>query len=91
MMAGYLPFEDNDTNILYEKITNGDPSYPEHFPKHARDVIQRMLEKEPENRIKITGIKKHAFYTKYQNYDMAGLNVATDTIPILDNIVTDVK
>lgn len=59
MLAGCLPFEDNDIDSLFRKIEAGKVKYPNHFAKDVRDLIQRMLQVNPKKRIAIAQIKQH--------------------------------
>ena len=62
MMCGYLPFEDPDNDILFKKILAGRLHYPSHLSPLAKDIMKRILVKDPEKRIKIEEIKEHEFY-----------------------------
>ena len=61
-MCGYLPFEDPDNDILFKKILAGRLHYPSHLSPLAKDIMKRILVKDPEKRIKIEEIKEHEFY-----------------------------
>ena len=62
MMCGYLPFEDPDNDVLFKKILAGRLHYPSHLSPLAKDIMKRILVKDPEKRIKIEEIKEHEFY-----------------------------
>lgn len=62
MMCGYLPFEDPDNDVLFKKILAGRLHYPSHLSPLAKDIMKRILVKDPERRIKIEEIKEHEFY-----------------------------
>uniref|UniRef100_A0A804R3Q9 non-specific serine/threonine protein kinase n=1 Tax=Zea mays TaxID=4577 RepID=A0A804R3Q9_MAIZE len=47
LMAGYLPFEENDLPHLYEKITAAQYSCPYWFSPGAKSLIQRILDPNP--------------------------------------------
>ena len=67
MLCGYLPFEGDDNNILFQNILNCDPEFPEFLSDLSKDIILQILNPDPETRISINGIKKHKFYLKGKN------------------------
>ena len=64
MLCGYLPFEDNDKDILLKKIEQCIISFPKYIKKDAKDLIKKILVIDPEKRIDIKNIKRHPFYLK---------------------------
>ena len=64
MLCGYLPFEGEDNNLLFQNILNCDPEFPEFLSDLSKDIILQILNPDPETRITIEEIKKHKFYLK---------------------------
>ena len=64
MLCGYLPFEDKDNDILFEKILECKLDFPKYISKSGKDLIEKILVKDPNKRITIKEIKKHPFYLK---------------------------
>ena len=64
MLCGYLPFEGEDNNILFQNILNCDPDLPPFLSDLSKDIILRILNPDPDNRISIKEIKNHSFYLK---------------------------
>lgn len=62
MVAGYLPFEDCDTNKLYQKILSGQFTMPKHISKECADLLTKIMETDPDKRYTAEDIKKHAWY-----------------------------
>ena len=62
MLCGYLPFEDDDNDVLFQKILECKLHYPSHLSPLAKDIMKKILVTNPEKRIKIPQIKKHKFY-----------------------------
>ena len=62
MVCGYLPFEDDDNSKLYKKILQCKLNFPFKIKTKCLDMINRILTREPEKRIKLEEIKKHDFY-----------------------------
>jgi len=56
MLAGYLPFEDESMNGLFDKIQKGIFEYPDFFSKDVKTFISKMLVVNPKKRITIQEI-----------------------------------
>ena len=64
MLCGYLPFEDKDNDVLFEKILECKLVFPRYITKLGKDLIEKILVTDPNKRITINEIKKHPFYLK---------------------------
>jgi len=64
MICGYLPFEDNNNESLFEKIFFCKINYPKHIGKLPLDLLERIIVSEPYKRITLEQIKQHPFYLK---------------------------
>ena len=67
MLCGYLPFEEveNDeyNEVLFRNIVSCNVEYPNEFiTPIARDLLMKILVKDPRKRITIDDIKHHNFY-----------------------------
>jgi len=65
MLAGLPPFYDENTSEMYRKILNDPLKFPDEMGKDARNLITRLLSREPESRLGSNGaeeIKKHPFF-----------------------------
>jgi serine/threonine protein kinase len=62
MLCGYLPFEDDNNDVLFKQILGGKIEYPSHLSEVSKDLLKKIIETNPEKRIKIEEIKKHPFY-----------------------------
>jgi 5'-AMP-activated protein kinase catalytic alpha subunit len=67
MLCGYLPFEENNNQKLFKKISECKFSIPFYITKDANDLINKILVKDPSKRISIEEIKMHPFYLKGKN------------------------
>lgn len=47
MVCGYLPFEDEVTTKLYEKIKNNSPRYPKFLSENIKTILKKLLDKNP--------------------------------------------
>ena len=72
MLCGYLPFDDkSDDKIIFKKIVECDIKYPFFLSDISRDMITKLLIKDPNKRINIKQIKMHPFYLKgKQKYEL---------------------
>ena len=63
MLCGYLPFDDRNDEILFEKILNNKVEFPIDIKlsKDCKDLILKILNKNPEKRIKLKDIFEHKF------------------------------
>ncbi|GAV98684.1 snf 1 [Lentinula edodes] len=64
MLCGRLPFEDEDVQVLFQKISQGTYSIPHHVSPEARSLIAAMLAVDPVKRITIPEIIDHPFFQK---------------------------
>ncbi|KAK3137564.1 hypothetical protein QOZ80_5BG0454040 [Eleusine coracana subsp. coracana] len=66
MLVGYLPFDDRNIVVLYQKIFKGETEIPKWLSPAAQNLLQRILEPNPMERIDMAGIKAHEWFR--QNY-----------------------
>ena len=64
MICGYLPFEDNDNEVLFGKILKCKIHYPKHIGKIPLDLMTKIIVPEPSKRITLSQIKEHPFYLR---------------------------
>ncbi|KAK4796550.1 hypothetical protein SAY86_028876 [Trapa natans] len=57
ILMGYLPFDDRNLAVLYQKIFKGDFQIPKLLSPGAKGLIRRILDPSPVTRITIDGIK----------------------------------
>ncbi|TFK56415.1 CAMK/CAMKL/AMPK protein kinase [Heliocybe sulcata] len=63
MLAGRLPFEDDDVQALFTKISQGQYHMPSYLSADARGLIAGMLAVDPVKRITVPEILQHPFFT----------------------------
>jgi 5'-AMP-activated protein kinase catalytic alpha subunit len=64
MLVGYLPFDDRNLVVLYQKIFKGDTQIPKWLSPGAQDLLRKILEPNPMKRVNIAGIKEHEWFQK---------------------------
>jgi 5'-AMP-activated protein kinase catalytic alpha subunit len=85
-VCGYLPFEDPNTSQLYKKILNGDYVFPKFISNLCKDMIQKILCTDPENRLGIEEIRKHEWFSQVTEEVRPGILIGYDHI-IVDSTV----
>ncbi|KAJ3302415.1 hypothetical protein HDU76_005524 [Blyttiomyces sp. JEL0837] len=63
LLTGNLPFDDENIRRLLGKVKSGMYFIPEHVSPPARDLIKRMLVVDPDKRITMQELFKHAWFT----------------------------
>lgn len=62
MTCGYLPFEDEKNDLLFQKILQCKVYFPKHLSNKVKDLLCKIMNTNPQERITINEIKLHAFY-----------------------------
>ncbi|KAH7513581.1 hypothetical protein JRO89_XSUnG0175700 [Xanthoceras sorbifolium] len=74
ILTGYLPFDDRNLAVLYQKIFKGDAKIPKWLSPGAQNMLRRILDPNPATRITMSGIKtddwfKHGYTPANPNDD----------------------
>ncbi|CAN6840574.1 unnamed protein product [Brassica oleracea] len=64
LLSGYLPFEDSNLLMLYNKITAAEYNCPYWLSPGAKNLIVRILDPNPTTRIKVPEILEDAWFKK---------------------------
>ena len=67
LAAGKAPFETKDENITYEKIVSSECRFPSHFSRPLRDLVGKILDKNPERRPNLDQIESESWFEKYKS------------------------
>ncbi|KAL7178425.1 hypothetical protein ACSBR2_031547 [Camellia fascicularis] len=62
ILTGYLPFDDRNLAVLYQKIFKGDVQIPKWLSLGARNLIRRILDPNPATRITMAEIKADEWF-----------------------------
>lgn len=62
ILTGYLPFDDRNLAVLYQKIFKGDCHIPKWISPGARNMMRRILDPNPATRITMAGIKADEWF-----------------------------
>ncbi|KAK4248886.1 hypothetical protein C7999DRAFT_13228 [Corynascus novoguineensis] len=66
MLAGRLPFDDHDLEIMMMKAKRAEYKMPPHLSREAKDLIRRILVDQPTHRITMKQMWRHALITMYE-------------------------
>ncbi|KAG0243639.1 hypothetical protein BGX31_010423 [Mortierella sp. GBA43] len=73
LLAGYLPFDDDNEAVVQDKIVELDYELPtELFCQDAQDLIKSILKEEPKERFSIEQILSHPWWTPRTDDDAEG-------------------
>ncbi|KAF9105479.1 hypothetical protein BGX29_012150 [Mortierella sp. GBA35] len=73
LLAGYLPFDDDNESVVQDKIVDLDYEMPsELFCKDAQDLIQSILKEDPKERFSIEQILAHSWWVPRSDDDEEG-------------------
>ncbi|KAK7265105.1 hypothetical protein RJT34_32721 [Clitoria ternatea] len=64
LLAGFLPFQDDNLVAMYKKIYRGDFKCPPWFSTEARRLIGKLLDPNPNTRIGISKIMESSWFKK---------------------------
>uniref|UniRef100_A0A8C1L8T1 Protein kinase C n=1 Tax=Cyprinus carpio TaxID=7962 RepID=A0A8C1L8T1_CYPCA len=63
MLIGQSPFQGDDEDELFESIRMDVPHYPRWITKEAKDLLEKLFERDPTRRLGVVGnIRGHAFF-----------------------------
>ncbi|GLU05178.1 hypothetical protein SLE2022_222910 [Rubroshorea leprosula] len=62
ILTGFLPFDDRNRVVLYQKIFKGDTQIPKWISPAAQNLIRKILDPNPDTRITMVGIKEDAWF-----------------------------
>lgn len=62
MLAGRLPFEDQNMHRLFDKIRRAQFVYPRNFPEAPKDLINLLLVPDPAKRATLDDVYKHPWF-----------------------------
>ena len=72
LVSGAPPFFNQDENLMYKNISENKLLFPDFFSEELKDLLRKMLDKNPKNRIGIendkSDLKNHEFF-KDINWD----------------------
>ena len=74
MLNGFLPFDGGDVTSTLRLVKKGEYYLPPTLSPESADLIQRILQKRPEDRISMNAIWSHPLLKKYEKLHRIGPN-----------------
>ncbi|RXW22132.1 hypothetical protein EST38_g3714 [Candolleomyces aberdarensis] len=94
LLAGTLPFDDDDCPTLLQMITKAKFAMPTDIDPGAQDLLRRMLEKNVKKRITMAEVMKHPFFVsqppKHTDYTLPDLESIAQPIARVSSIDPDI-
>ena len=70
-LAGVTPFYDKDQCITAQRISSAQYQFPSHFSDGARDLISKLLQADPQNRLSLRSVQAHPWVMKHAGSETA--------------------
>ena len=97
MVCGFLPFEDDNQNILFGKIAKGLFSLPSFLSVSCKDLLKKILVTDPKKRFGFEEIKHHPWFLSVNNvmgknifFNSPGVFVEEDVLPVDVEIIAEI-
>ena len=91
MLFGYLPFDDESEEALYKKIIIGKFNIPNSVSDIDKNLIEKILVTDPNQRYNIELIRKDPWYNLFDFCQVKGLFISCQEITIDFHIVDLMK
>lgn len=92
LVWGFLPFEDQNTAVLYKKILAGDFTIPDFLSKNLQNLIKKILVTDPSKRYNIKQIRNHKWFSVSIPIQISeGIIIGYNHIPIEKSIIEMMK
>ncbi|CAJ1944813.1 unnamed protein product [Sphenostylis stenocarpa] len=78
LLAGFLPFQDDNLVAMYKKIYRGDFKCPPWFSVEARRLVTRLLDPNPNTRISICKVMESSWFKKPVPWKVAEVDLEVD-------------
>ncbi|OHT07256.1 RAC family serine/threonine-protein kinase like protein [Tritrichomonas foetus] len=85
MAFGYSPFHDDNKDRFYQKVTQGQPTFPDKADKDLVDLINHLLEKDGKKRYQYKQIMEHNFMKSINEENVLNKKYKPKFIPDLKN------
>ena len=94
MMCGHLPFEDANTQSLYQKILNARYKFTALLSSDLQALISNILVPDPELRYGLKQVQSNSWFKKtYQPVEPLpdGIEVGFDQIKVFDRVIREME
>ena len=91
MVAGYLPFSEENDEKNKELIVCGKVEYPNEMSNKLKDLLRHMMEPNPNKRYDLNKIMKHPWFKPYNEKLIGGCNFLKMIVPVDKKIMNIIK
>ena len=91
MLCGFLPFDDADNDVLYQKIIDGKFILPEFLSDNAQDLLTNILNTDPSKRFTMKQIRAHPWFNGIPVIINEGLLINVINIPVDEKLLEKLK
>ena len=75
LIAGELPYDEDDDQVTKTRILSEEPTYNDKFPEDAKSLINSLLSKRPLIRPSLSDILAHPFLSEHASEQLAVLKI----------------
>ena len=87
MVAGYLPFSEENDEKNKDLIVCGKVEYPSEMSNKLKDLLRHMMEPNPKKRYDLNKIMKHPWFKPYNQKLIGGCNFTKMIVPVDNKIL----
>ncbi|GMM56009.1 serine/threonine protein kinase [Maudiozyma humilis] len=87
LVCGKVPFDDENSSVLHEKIKQGKVEYPNHLSIEIISLLSKMLVVEPAKRAKLKQVIEHPWMNR--GYDYLTPSYLPKRIPMTPELIDD--
>jgi serine/threonine protein kinase len=69
-VTGSPPFESNERKETFRLICKGEVKFPSHLSNECRDLIRKLLNKNPKERLSLKDVINHNWIKQYIDYNV---------------------
>ena len=91
MVAGYLPFSEENDEKNKDLIVSGKIEYPKEMSNKLKDLLKHILDPNPKKRYDLNKIMKHPWFKPFNDKLIGGCNPLTMYVPIDDKILNIIE
>ena len=91
MVAGYLPFSEENDERNKELIVCGKIEYPKEMSNKLKDLLKHILDPNPKKRYDLNKIMKHPWFKPYNEKLVGGCNPLKMIVPVDDKILNIIE
>eukprot|EP00927_Polykrikos_kofoidii_P001886 TRINITY_DN10734_c0_g1_i1.p1 TRINITY_DN10734_c0_g1~~TRINITY_DN10734_c0_g1_i1.p1 ORF type:complete len:681 (+),score=101.02 TRINITY_DN10734_c0_g1_i1:74-2116(+) len=74
MLVGRPPFQSTNHGLLIQKILTMELHYPQYFPEQVQDLVNRLLRREPSQRLPLAEAQRHPWMVHMAAMDLSGVS-----------------